>query len=100
MTYAGFLLVFLVAPIAASLAFSRNRSRELSALGVLLVFVFAATLPWDSAAVAQGLWSFDPEKTWQPRVALLPVEELCFFALQSVLTGIWVRRAVASSRTR
>ena len=94
MTYASFLLLFLVAPLTLVIALQPRslRTRGLLPLGVLLGVVYAATIPWDSAAVARGLWSFDVEKTWSPRIAGLPLEELCFFGLQTLLIGLWVRR--------
>jgi lycopene cyclase domain-containing protein len=99
MTYPLFLLLFLILPIAASAWVLHPRSTDAPwwPLGALLVFVYAATIPWDSAAVARGLWSFDPARTWRPRLWGLPVEELLFFGLQAVLTGLWVRRRLAGS---
>jgi lycopene cyclase domain-containing protein len=93
-TYAGFLALFVFAPLTFSVLVLRQHLRDGGYLPllVLLGFVYAGTLPWDSAAVARGLWSFDPAKTWTARVAGLPIEELLFFGLQTLLTGLWVRR--------
>ena len=94
MTYAGFLSAFVVAPILVSLALlagPRWRLVDLAPFGGLLAIVYAGTVPWDSAAVAHGFWSFDPTRTWPWRVAGLPLEECAFFGLQTVLTGLWVR---------
>jgi len=94
MTYARFLALFLVVPIVLSLAVRgpRRYARHAAALGLLLVFVYVGTIPWDSTAVARGLWSFDTARTWQVTVFGLPLEEVLFFGLQTVLTGLWVNR--------
>lgn len=102
MTYAGFLALFVVVPLVAvavrgQRALGRGGWRPLA---VLLVIVYATTTPWDAAAVARGLWDFDPERLLGPRLFGLPIEELAFFGLQTLLTGIWVRhRLVARAWT-
>jgi len=50
---------------------------------VILVIVVAFTTPWDNYAVAQGIWSF-PGGRHAFRLWHLPVEEYCFFIIQSV----------------
>ena len=99
MSYALFLTLFLMVPLAGTLWIQRGELRAggFGSLGVLLLLVYAGTIPWDGAAVAQGLWSFDPEKCWPARVDGLPVEELCFFGLQTLLTGLWVRHRLVRS---
>ena len=90
MTYGLFLLVFLVLPIAAVLV--RGRGWRARPLGLLLPIVYLATTPWDDAAVRAGLWSFDPARIWGLHVLHLPLEEVLFFGLQTVLTGLLVQR--------
>lgn len=99
MTYAGFLLVFVVPPLLVVLwRFGATlRARGWMPLGVLLLIVYAATTPWDNAAVAWGLWDFDPARIIGVRIGWLPVEEYAFFGLQTVLTGVW---ALARLRRR
>jgi lycopene cyclase domain-containing protein len=93
MTYLSFLLLFVVLPIAG-LCFRLRR--RLSApgwgpLALLLAVVYAATSPWDNAAVAKGFWSFDPERILGLKLGWLPLEEYLFFGLQTLLTGLWFR---------
>ncbi|RJS24147.1 lycopene cyclase domain-containing protein [Corallococcus sp. H22C18031201] len=93
MTYARFLGVFVVLPLALLLARERHLLswRLLQPLGWLLLVVYAATTPWDRAAVQWGLWDFAPERIWGPRLGGLPVEEYLFFGLQTLLVGVWAR---------
>lgn len=92
MTYALFLLLFVALPAALSAFLLRRTLDRRAALpfALLLIVVYAATSPWDNVAVAQGLWSFDPERTWSLRLGWLPIEEYLFFGLQTLLTGVWV----------
>lgn len=100
MTYAGFLALFVVPPLVATILLCRGDLARggWKTVAALLVIVYAATTPWDSAAVAQGLWSFDPERIIGIRVFGLPIEELSFFGLQTLLTSIWVRHRLRSRR--
>lgn len=50
---------------------------------LILAIVVAFTTPWDNYAVAQGIWSF-PGGRHAFRVWHLPIEEYCFFVIQSV----------------
>lgn len=92
MSYASFLLLFVLLPAGALLwTFRRDFDRRaFAAFAGLLVIVYAATTPWDNAAVARGLWSFDPARIWGVRLWHLPAEEYLFFGLQTLLTGSWV----------
>lgn len=97
MTYARFLLLFVVLPLLA-VAWATRRSlswRALRPLGLLLAVVYAATSPWDSHAVARGLWDFDPARIWGVRLFHLPLEEYLFFGLQTLLVGLWARHRLA-----
>jgi lycopene cyclase domain-containing protein len=58
-------------------------------MAALLGIVYAATSPWDNAAVAMGLWDFDPARILGVRLGWLPLEEYAFFGLQTLLTGVW-----------
>jgi len=96
-TYARFLGLFVVVPILASAWLLRGNLRQggFGPMALLLLVVYAATTPWDNAAVARGLWEFDDARTWGVRLLYLPVEEYLFFGLQTVLTGLWVRARLA-----
>ena len=50
---------------------------------VILAIVVAFTTPWDNYAVSQGIWSF-PGGRHAFRIWHLPIEEYCFFIIQSV----------------
>jgi lycopene cyclase domain-containing protein len=91
MTYARFLLLFLVLPLGLLALRQKTRQGPWRPLLALLPLVYLATAPWDSWAVAHGLWTFAEEKTWGVRLGPLPVEEYLFFGLQTLLTGVLVR---------
>jgi lycopene cyclase domain-containing protein len=91
-TYARFLLLFLVLPLALFAWRGEFRRGPWRPLLVLLGVVYLTTTPWDSWAVMRGFWAFPAEKNWGLRLGVLPLEELLFFGLQTLLTGLWVRR--------
>ncbi|MCW3060932.1 MAG: hypothetical protein JWQ02_2753 [Capsulimonas sp.] len=88
MTYAGFLLIFLVVTILLLAALLRRKFGRRHALACILVcaLAFVYTAPWDNHAARIGLWSFDP--VFAPRshfLGYLPWEEYAFYGLQSIL---------------
>lgn len=88
MTYAVFLLVFLVVPIAAlGLLLWKRVSRRLAlACGLVCLLAYVYTSPWDNYAAKVGLWSYDP--LFAPPshfLFYLPWEEYAFYGLQGVL---------------
>ncbi|MEW6269150.1 MAG: lycopene cyclase domain-containing protein [Thermodesulfobacteriota bacterium] len=98
MTYARFLALFLLPPLvlAVTLAWRLVERRHVLFLAALSVVVLAWTSPWDNAAVAAGLWGFAPERISGVVVGLLPLEEYCFFLLQTWVVSVfliwWLRR--------
>jgi lycopene cyclase domain-containing protein len=100
MTYAGFLASFVLPPLVATALLCRGALRHggWKPILALLVIVYVTTTPWDRAAVARGLWGFDSERILGIRAFGLPVEELAFFGLQTLLTAIWVRHRLVSAR--
>jgi lycopene cyclase domain-containing protein len=100
MTYAGFLALFVLPPLAGTAFLCRGALRHggWKPIAGLLAIVYVMTTPWDGAAVAQGLWGFDPERLLGLWAFGLPVEELAFFGLQTLLTAIWVRHRLVSLR--
>ena len=95
MTYGRFLLLFLLLPVGLLLLRADVRQGPWRPLLWLLPLVYLATTPWDSWAVAHGLWDFPEGKTWGVRLFRLPLEEYLFFGLQTFLTFLLVRRRLA-----
>jgi lycopene cyclase domain-containing protein len=101
MTYAAFLLQFLVVPIVilGALAY-RDRRRPLTptlsrgllspllALAALAAIAVLYTTPWDNHLVATGVWSYDPALVAGITLGWVPLEEYLFFILQPLLTGL------------
>lgn len=88
MTYAEFLLIFLIAPlIALGLALRRRlldrRFRALAG-GLALVALLYMT-PWDHTAAVWGLWTWAPGRTWGLRWWAVPPEEYLFCLLEALL---------------
>lgn len=98
MSYLTLLLTGQLPPTGVLLARSRHRDvapsvplrRQTAALGVLTALAVSATLPWDSALIARGTWSY-PHGQLLGRLYGVPVEELLFMFLQPVLVGLWLR---------
>jgi lycopene cyclase domain-containing protein len=93
-TYARFLLLFLGPLLVAALllAWRRIRPPHLLLLVGLSLVVVAWTSPWDSAAVASGLWGFDPARHAGIVLGELPLEEYAFFLLQTWVTSLVLLR--------
>lgn len=97
MSYTVYLLLFVVSPLLLVLWRFGDvlRDRGWAPLALLLVIVYGATIPWDAAAIANGLWSFDPARLAGPHLIGVPIEEMAFFGLQTMLTGVWVLHRLA-----
>jgi lycopene beta-cyclase len=92
MTYARFLAIFLVPPLVVAAVRARTvfALRHFLFLAALSLVVLAWTSPWDNAAVAQGLWGFDPERVSGIWLHRLPIEEYAFFLLQTWVTSVFL----------
>jgi lycopene cyclase domain-containing protein len=90
MTYAAFLLWFLVLPIVALLAILWRRITRPWVGGILAVMVLAVvyTGPWDHFIIEQGVWSYPPGRIAGPAIGLVPLEEYAFYLLQVLFTGL------------
>ncbi len=55
--------------------------------GVLALVAVVFTFPWDNAAVKRGMWEFPADRVWF-RVSHLPIEEVAFFVIQTVMVSI------------
>ena len=88
MTYAEFLLLFLLLPLGILAAFLRKRlldRRYLIVVGVLTLVALLYMAPWDHFAAIWGLWSWTNNRTWGLRWWAIPPEEYLFCALEALL---------------
>lgn len=88
MTYAQFLLVFLLLPIVVLAALLRRRIQRahVMACGLVCLLAFVYTTPWDNYAAYKELWTFDPafvlgRPFW---FGYLPLEEYLFYFGEAV----------------
>ncbi len=97
MTYARFHLLLLVPMLVGILWLARRRigARHLLFLAGFSCIVVGWTAPWDNAAVARGLWSFDPARVSGIWIGRLPIEEFAFFLLQTWITAFWIVHRLA-----
>ncbi|GIW05943.1 MAG: hypothetical protein KatS3mg060_0748 [Dehalococcoidia bacterium] len=97
MTYFRFLGLFLLPPIVLfGLMLGRRFDRRSAwTLGVLSTVAVAYTTPWDNVIVLNGVWGWDRAKVVGRTIGVVPIEEYCFFVLQTVATGLfagWLTR--------
>lgn len=103
MTYFGFLLRFVVLPIAILLAVAlwdrrQGRTRPSSLRGwpvwaaivLHMAVALVYTTPWDNYLVATRVWWYDPALVSGIVFGWVPIEEYTFFLLQPALTGLWL----------
>ena len=101
MSYFGFLVCFLVVPLAALLLFQRWKisfSGKASgyqggkapwlAIAVQVALAVLYTTPWDNYLVANGVWTYSHAQVSGVLLGYVPLEEYTFFVLQAVLVGI------------
>lgn len=96
MTYARFLALFLGPLLVLAVVLARRLLgvRHLLFLLGFSIVVVTWTSPWDNAAVAAGLWGFDPRRISGIVIGLLPLEEYLFFLLQTWVTSLLLMRWV------
>jgi lycopene cyclase domain-containing protein len=103
MTYGQFLIVFLLVPIAGlALLVVRDgrhshmrerRWRGKSAiilLGCLGIVAMVYTIPWDNHLIADGVWWYDGSLVSGVTLGQIPIEEVLFFPLQTLLVWLWM----------
>ena len=98
MTYFEYHLIFNLPVIVLLLWWNRRRLTRVHFfwMGILSLIAFMATTPWDNWAVAQGIWSFDWERTTPVEIAAfgenwrLPLEEYAFFVLETIVVCLCV----------
>ena len=59
-------------------------------LGSLVLVAVVYTAPWDNHLIAEGVWSYDPSRISGVTFGWIPLEEMLFFPLQTLLIGLWV----------
>jgi len=103
MKYFGFLLKFVILPLAVFTAINTWDSRRgkrfpaslravsptAAAAGLATVAV-AYTTPWDNYLVATRVWWYDPKLVNGLILGYVPIEEYSFFVLQTLLIASWV----------
>ncbi len=102
MTYFGFLLKFLVIPLVILLVVTLIDGRQekpisgfLSgravwlAIGLHVLLALLYTTPWDNYLVATRVWYYNPGLISGKLLGWVPIEEYCFFVLETLLAGLW-----------
>jgi lycopene cyclase domain-containing protein len=88
MTYAGFLLLFLVLPLGVLAVLLRRRLLDRRYLVLTVVLMLVALMymaPWDHIAAVWGLWTWANGRTWGLRWWAIPPEEYLFCVLEALL---------------
>jgi lycopene beta-cyclase len=103
-TYSSFLLVFIVPPILLLAVLLALRARTLpraspsgspgrassALLASLIVVATLYTFPWDNHLIASHVWSYNPALVSGITLGWIPLEELLFFPLQTLLVALWL----------
>ena len=102
MTYGQLLIFFIVAPSAILAALvvrewlrtsgASDYAWRRAAVATLLVLIVVATIytiPWDGHLIAMGVWSYRPSLLIGIFAGRIPLEEVLFFPLQTLLVGLW-----------
>lgn len=92
MTYAQFLIVFLMPPIILlGTFFLRQKDPDkkffLNGIIILCTLAFVWTTPWDNYLVANSVWGYGEDRVLAV-IGWVPIEEYCFFFLQTIMTGL------------
>lgn len=92
MTYAEFLIFFLAPPIfLLGLFFVRQDDPDkryfLNGILTLCALAFVWTTPWDNYLVANSVWGYGEDRVLGV-IGWVPIEEYCFFFLQTIMTGL------------
>jgi lycopene cyclase domain-containing protein len=77
-----------VAPPRVRLA-GRSLDARVVGVGIMAVLALAYTTPWDSYLIRRGAWGYG-EGAVAARFLAVPLGEYLFFALQPVLTALWL----------
>jgi lycopene cyclase domain-containing protein len=92
MTYLQFLLIFLGIPLFMVLLGYRKSKlphKKEFRFGIMLLIFLAVTYttPWDNYLVKTGVWIYGEDRIIGT-IGYVPIEEYCFFVLQTILSGL------------
>lgn len=92
MTYLQFLLIFLGIPLViVSLLYKRSdlphKKEYRFGIGLLIFLAVSYTTPWDNYLVKNGIWIYGEDRILGT-IGYVPIEEYCFFVLQTILSGL------------
>jgi len=98
-TYLEFHLLFNLPAIILLgwMARKRLRAEHLRWIAAVLGIVVAFTYPWDSWAVGEGIWGFGEDRVLF-RVGNLPIEEIGFFVLETIVVALLVVMFLGGAR--
>lgn len=94
MTYAEFLLIFLVPWIVLEFYFFNKYYKDESSITFKGLFFLCAmamiyTTPWDNYLVKNKIWWYGEDKVLGV-IGYVPVEEYTFFILQTIMSGMFL----------
>lgn len=91
MTYAQFLLIFVILSVSVLAVRLRRRITRPWAYGLPVVALLAITYtgPWDHFIISEGVGGYPPGRVWGSTIGLVPLE-YGFFVLQTVFTSLVV----------
>ena len=101
MTYFGFLLRFLILPIAVLIIIHWHDHRAHRdapgfdgkkvplIIAVHILFALVYTTPWDNYLVASEVWTYNPELVTGFVLGYVPIEEYTFFVVETLMAGLW-----------
>lgn len=100
MSYGQFLLIFLVLPIVVLGVLLRRQLTlgYVRVIGLMALVAFVYATPWDNFILAQGVWTYDPNRVTSIFLGWVPLEEYLFFLLQPVLSGLIVLALLTRAR--
>ncbi|RMG25130.1 MAG: lycopene cyclase domain-containing protein [Methanobacteriota archaeon] len=102
LSYALFLVLFLVVPLVAILFLGLsidNFFEKLIFAPILALIALIYTTPWDNYLVENRVWYYDNEKVLGITIGFVPLEEYLFFILQpffSISVFLLIEKAVGS----
>ena len=93
MSYLVFLFVFLMPPLfTGAYFFYKSKSSQklygFYGITVLATLAMIYTTPWDNFLVANKVWWYGKDRVIGT-IGYVPIEEYCFFILQTYMTGFW-----------